>query len=299
MSRSLSRWLALIATGMLLILAAACSGGGDGDSAQPTTGSSVGESEYAAALKAPLGRLGTSANRMGQVLLSSSEASDLARIRKAANSQIALVSEVQGDISEIVPPEGQKQAQRLLRNAVSLERQYLGRLIRVSSAEPDKGIAQLGPTRQLGERMVDGFRAFYRAAPDGTPRVVTDAGLLDLSGLRSALQDAAPEPAPAPAPAPTQTPSAPAAGGGIAFDIVANSGGEGVRYRYSPFLYDVVPGNGPFEGDSVSITCFTAAGEPVRGNLWWAFLSNGYYVPATYLRYSSGGPVAGAPLCGT
>lgn len=298
MIRTRVRIAAVFAIGASLALISGCGGGGSSsaDQALPTTNATGTNAEYATALKAPLRRLGTSANRMGQVLLSSSDAADVARIRKAANSQIALVSEVQTTVSEITAPDGKEQAQRQLRKAISLERQYLGRLIRITSAEPERGISQIPAASRLGTRMVDGFRAFYRAAPAGTPRVVTDAGLLDLSGLRSALEDAKPAPAPARAPAPTPAPSSPTAGAGINFDSVANSGGEGVRYRYSPYLYDVVPGNGPFEGDSVSINCI-AQGETVRGNLWWALLTNGYYVPTTYLRYSSGGPVAGARLC--
>ncbi len=98
-----------------------------------------------------------------------------------------------------------------------------------------------------------------------------------------------------PAPAAPSTPS-PAAG--IDYDFVAFSGGEGVRYRYSPRLSDLVPGNGPFEGDRVTIYCYTT-GEVVKGSRYWAKIgaTPDRYVPATYLRYGHSGPPAGARFC--
>ncbi|WP_217924904.1 hypothetical protein [Miltoncostaea oceani] len=291
--------VSIIAAVAACALLAGCSGGGSSDGGQPEGQADDSDSAYAAQLKPPLNRLGESANKMGQVLLSASDESDVVKVRRAADSRIGLVSQVQSQVTEIEVPDGEAQTQRLLRNAIALERQYLGRLVRVSSGDPERGLTQLPATRALGERMIEGYRNFYRVAPEGVPRVVTDAGLLDLSGLRSALQDAVPEPEPAPAPTPRPTPQpvpVPSGSAGIDYDIVDNSGGEGVRYRYSPVLSNLVPGNGPFEGDQLSISCFVD-GEFVRSTSYWAFLSNGYYVPATYLRFSYSGPVIGARYC--
>src|SRR5207237_1039059 len=128
-------------------------------------------------------------------------------------------------------------------------------------------------------------------------------GLLDLKRLRAsgiayavsgevvrvltAAWRSSPQPVPlshCPGPVPTPNSSNPAPG--IDYDHVAFSGGEGVRYRYSPALDDLVPGNGPFEGDQVTIYCYTI-GDAVRGNPYWAKvkIDPDRYVPATYLRY--------------
>ena len=78
-------------------------------------------------------------------------------------------------------------------------------------------------------------------------------------------------------------------------DVVSYSS-NGVRYRYTPSLSDVVPGNGPFTGAKVTVVCFTE-GQDVRGNSWWARLNNGYYLPAYYLFDSHVDRPAGAPTC--
>jgi hypothetical protein len=78
-------------------------------------------------------------------------------------------------------------------------------------------------------------------------------------------------------------------------DLVSYST-NGVRYRFAPRLADVIPGNGPFTGASVHVSCFTE-GQDVRGNPWWARLSDGYYVPAYYLVQGHSGLPAGAPTC--
>ncbi len=124
---------------------------------------------------------------------------------------------------------------------------------------------------------------------------ITDVELGDPKGARKGLGARA-------TPAPTTTASASSApsssGTGAAYDIVDYSGGEGVRYRYSTRMSDLVPGNGPMEGDQVTIFCYLT-GERVRGNPYWALVDQieGYVVPATYLRYGHNGPPAGVAYC--
>jgi hypothetical protein len=91
------------------------------------------------------------------------------------------------------------------------------------------------------------------------------------------------------------------------YDVVANTGGDGVRYRSSPSRWcggappsdpcwnTVVPGPGAAEGDQVRVYCY-AAGAAVHGDTWWALVSvsPAEYVPAAFLRsaarYSSVAP---------
>jgi hypothetical protein len=82
-------------------------------------------------------------------------------------------------------------------------------------------------------------------------------------------------------------------------DVVAFTGGIGVRYRYSPRMANLVPGNGPFEGDRVTIYCYTK-GERVKGNSYWVkiALTPDRYIPATYLRHGhSGRPPGDVSVC--
>jgi hypothetical protein len=80
-------------------------------------------------------------------------------------------------------------------------------------------------------------------------------------------------------------------------DIVANTGGIGVRYRNSPKRSDLVPGNGPREDERVTIYCYTR-GEAVHENVYWVKikLAPDRYVPAAYLRDHSK-PPAGDVAC--
>ena len=80
-------------------------------------------------------------------------------------------------------------------------------------------------------------------------------------------------------------------------DVVANTGGIGVRYRRSPKRSDLFPGNGPREGERVTIYCYTI-GEPVHENVFWVKikLAPNRYVPAAYLR-DHAKPPAGDPGC--
>jgi serine/threonine protein kinase len=94
------------------------------------------------------------------------------------------------------------------------------------------------------------------------------------------------------------------------YDVVAFSGGEGVRYRTDPTQWcgdapstdpcwqSVVPGLGAAEGHWLRIYCYTA-GASVHGNTWWAKvrLEPAEYVPATFLRKGHDGRPAGVPAC--
>lgn len=303
--------------GVCCVLLASCGGGGS--QAADANGAAENSEEYVAALSPHLARLGNSANQTGKALLTAARPADLVKLNRSARSQIALVSEIQGHIGGVTPPKENARAHRLLQSAMTSHRLYLGHLARLSAANPANATKALPAATRAGKRALDVYRAFYRAAPNELPRTITDAGLVELSGVRVALRASAEKQAaakakadqqaeararaaaaaaaaaatPPPAPAPSH---GPVTGAGVDYDIVDNSGGEGVRYRYSPRLSDLVPGNGPREGAQVTINCFTS-GEFVRATDYWAVLTNGYYVPATYLRHSYSGPVAGATYC--
>ena len=94
----------------------------------------------------------------------------------------------------------------------------------------------------------------------------------------------------------------------VLYDDVANSGGVGVRYRYTPDHWcggalpktdpcwrDVVPGTGAAEGQRLRVYCY-AAGASVHRDTWWAKVrvKPDEYVPTAFLRsaarYSSIAP---------
>jgi hypothetical protein len=92
------------------------------------------------------------------------------------------------------------------------------------------------------------------------------------------------------------------------YDRVTDTGGVGVRYRFTPDHWcggarpqsdpcwrDVVPGTGAAEGQQLRIYCF-APGVAVHGDSWWAKVrvKPAEFVPTTFLRsaarYSSIAP---------
>ena len=94
------------------------------------------------------------------------------------------------------------------------------------------------------------------------------------------------------------------------YDVVAFSGGTGVRYRSSPAQWcgdapatdpcwkSVVPGSGAAEGQQLRVYCYVE-GAAVHGNSWWAQVSEqpAEYVPATFLQSSHEALPANAALC--
>jgi hypothetical protein len=104
--------------------------------------------------------------------------------------------------------------------------------------------------------------------------------------------------------------AAPAAPPSVLYDIVANTGGEGVRYRTSPSFWcgsapptdpcwnSVVPGGGAADGTRLRIYCYTE-GASVHGETWWAKVGEGpdLYIPATFLQQGHAGRPAAAASC--
>ena len=271
--------LVLVATGALALTGC---GGEGGDS-------------YATQVSGLVERLSSSATAMSGSLLAASTPADVKAVQKSATSQFRLVSEVLQSVTTLNTPSGLAATTTALRQAVLSNRKYLAALRAAAGPDPSAGLRAMPRAKRDGAAMLGDYRKFFAVAPAGTVDGISDVGVTDLAGLAKAQRSAQAGTAPSPTPAPTAPP--PEGEGPAAMsDVVANSGGEGVRYRYSPSLSDLVPGNGPFEGDSVAVTCFTS-GETVKGNSWWARLTNGYYVPATFLLYGSSGPSSGAPYC--
>ena len=243
-------------------------------------GASQSETSYDTQVAKIVDRLSSSATAISGALISTSEPNDIRSVRSAAESQLRLVSSVLESVSDLETPSAKTEVTAALRKSVLANREYLASVKRAASEDPARGLKAIPATRRDGALMLDGYRAFFRVAPPSISDGITDVGMTDLSGLTKA-QRAAAELAKAP-----PAPSAPAPVGNAQeetfSDIVANSGGEGVRYRYTPNLDNVVPGNGPLEGDTVYISCYTP-GEVVKGMSYWARLTNGYYVPTAYL----------------
>lgn len=289
---------AAVAVSLALMAASGCGGSGGGH-AGASTAPAADVAAYVTRLSAVTERLSDSASATSAALLGTSGARDLTRLRTSTRSQMALVSEQYARIPRLAPPQGLAGANQRLRRAVGDHREYLALLMRITGGTAAAGLADLGSAQQKAALVVSEYRAFFRVAPRGVSDGITDAGLGRLGGLRRALtaSDTPPPvrtvttvvtPAPTPSPAPaTEDPDS---------DVVAFSGGVGVRYRYSPQLADLVPGNGPREGQRVSVLCYTS-GENVRGNTWWARIDGGYYVPATYLRSGNDGPPVGVTYC--
>jgi Protein kinase domain len=91
------------------------------------------------------------------------------------------------------------------------------------------------------------------------------------------------------------------------YDHVAHSGGQGIRYRYTPGDWcggplpktdpcwrDVVPGLGAAEGQRLRVYCYVR-GANVRGDAWWAKVKvrPDEYVPAAYLQVGRAASITG------
>ncbi len=293
--------IALVVTGVVGTALAGCASPAATNQVKATEAAEATDSAaYVKRVRPVVVRLGTSASTLSGRLLATSSKRDLPRLHAAALSQLANVNEVAAALPDLEAPESQTRSQRALVLAVQSHRDYLSALARATNGT--RGLAQLGTVRARAARSVRRYRTFFALAPRGLPDGITSAGLDRLDGLHAALKDAAIPPpvrtttVTTAVVVPTPPPAAAAPARGSLVDYVANSGGEGVRYRFSPTLGHLVPGNGPFEGNAVTVSCFTT-GETVRGNPWWARLANGYYVPTTYLRYSSSGIPGDAAYC--
>ncbi len=239
--------------------------------------------------------LSDSATSLSGALLSANSAADLDSVHNAVRSQIRLVSVAIKDTGKLKTPSDAEETTKALRKAVLAHRAYLGTLLDVTNGDGQSGLRRLPAARRQAAATLADYRAFFETSAAPATDGITDVGLGDLKGVRKGL-DAQATPAPTPS---VQASSAPSSSGtGADYDIVDYSGGEGVRYRYSTRMSDLVPGNGPTEGDQVTIFCYLT-GESVRGNQYWAVVDQieGYVVPATYLRYGHNGPPAGVSYC--
>lgn len=260
-------------------------------------GGSGGDQAYSNAVARQVDRLSSSATAMSGALLAASSPGDVKAVRQAATSQLRLVSEVLQSVTTLDTPPDFAKTTATLREAVLANRKYLATVKAAAAPDPSAGLRAMPRAKRDGAAMLGDYRRFFTVSPEGLADGISDVGLTDLSGLARAQRAARAPAAPAANSAPVLPPPEEEGDGVVTLsDVVANSGGEGVRYRFSPSLSDVVPGNGPFEGDQVSVTCYTQ-GETVKGNPWWARLANGYYVPATFLQYGSAGPPAGVTYC--
>lgn len=94
------------------------------------------------------------------------------------------------------------------------------------------------------------------------------------------------------------------------YDVVANTGGVGVRYRTSPDSWcgalpqtdpcwrTVVPGTGAAEGQQLRVYCYSP-GASVHGDTWWAKVNVDpvRYVPAAFLRSSAASTPPASQRC--
>lgn len=300
----LPMWAVAVAGGvaalLLIALVAVLVRGGGGSEQAPESATGA---RHAAQIKRPLTLLNASAVATSKALARVAEPGELAAFNRAAERQLDVVEEARAGLTSVDVSPADRRAQSRLIAAAAAQRRYLVQLGRASAGTPSAAsLSALNRARRAGGQTISAYETFFALVP-AAPDAITSTDLTDTAGLRSAIakgiaaaeKPAAPVtrvvPVPVPAPAPV-----PASDAGVNYDIVANSGGEGVRYRYSAQLSDLVPGNGPLEGNQVSVNCFVT-GEFVRSTDWWAYLTNGYYVPATYLRYSGSGPVVGARYC--
>ena len=261
-------------------------------------GSSAADDPYTQRVAKITNWLEDSATSMSGALVAASSAADVTTVHKAARSQLRLVSRALRETNSLDTTTGTEAMTRALRKAIVAHRAYLGSLLDITDGDGKSGLRRLPAAKQQVATVIADYKEFFNSTDGAIVDGLTDVGLGDLKGLRKALEAAA---TPAPTPAPAAAPSTPApsgGGAGVNWDVVDYSGGEGVRYRYSPNMNDLVPGNGPMEGDTVTVECYTT-GESVRGNSYWVSIDpiEGYVVPATYLRYGHNGPPAGVRYC--
>jgi hypothetical protein len=272
---------------------------------------------YGSEIAKPLAQLARAASRIGVAMGTAATPADLIAVRQAARAEIPVVVEARDSLARLVPNTAARERQQLLLKAANAQQLFLTNLARSSSlSSPTAALGALDVANRFAAKASISYHLFFKQERD-TQDVITTAGQFDTSPVRAVLNDrkasllaAARTAAQKQAAAQKAAAAAAAAAArakkarsnltaGVPTDIVAFSGGEGVRYRYSTTMADVVPGNGPLEGVPVSIYCY-AVGQIVRGNDLWAKVATSpeMWVPATYLKLGNSGTfVSGATWC--
>lgn len=252
---------------------------------------------YARLVSGFVARLGRSGSNLTRSMTAAERVGDLQEVRRVASTERQAADAALRQLTNIHPSATDLRSHRLLLAAAGEQRRFAGSIVIATSDAPSVAIATLPRAKANGQELVSAWGAFFGATPS-VPDTVTGGLNVDLSHLEHVLRD---DLAPRVVTVVQQPPAngVPSDGTGITSDVVAFSNGEGVRYRYSTNAADKVPGNGPFEGDVVTVYCYTS-GDSVRGNSYWAKVSINpeRYVPATYLRAGNGGSVpGGVPYC--
>jgi hypothetical protein len=165
---------------------------GCGDASQPAADASTNASnpttEFATAIRAPVGRLTDSAQVTGRRLVAADAADDITGIARMAHQQLAVVQQAQARIAGIPATGPESTARGTLARAAQAHRTFLASLARLdrnAEATPDD---QVGRLRSQAHAALRQYRRFFVLVPD-TPRGVATAGLAELAGVKLALED--------------------------------------------------------------------------------------------------------------
>jgi hypothetical protein len=142
---------------------------------------------YYALIKPELTRLSGSSTAVAQVLSTAGRAQDLKRVKAVAVREMGVVQRLRTEVAETETPLSAQTKQRTLLKALSFHRQYLALIVRAVHIGGRGGVATLPAARSLAARASANYLRFFALEP-AAPDLLSDSGMFDLSGLRSALE---------------------------------------------------------------------------------------------------------------
>ena len=188
------RWAPRLAAAGVAAAAAAAAlmAAGCGEASLPAADASTNASnpttEFATAVRAPVGRLTDSAQVTGRRLVAADAADDITGIAHMADQQLAVVQQAQARIAEIPATGSESTARGTLARAAQAHRTFLASLARLDRNAEVTPEDQVGRLRSQAHAALRQYRGFFVLMP-GTPRGVATAGLAELAGVKLALED--------------------------------------------------------------------------------------------------------------
>jgi hypothetical protein len=144
--------------------------------------------EYADLVERPVTRLSQSATSVGQVLATAARPRDIVRLRTVVRRQLKVVQANRRVLAGKEIAAADRAAHNRLLRAAALHKRFLELLVRTTALPPAAARKQIPAARSTAVRAVSFYRAFFRQTPE-LPNLVSDTGLTDLSGLRTALAE--------------------------------------------------------------------------------------------------------------
>jgi hypothetical protein len=144
--------------------------------------------EYADLVERPVTRLSQSATSVGQVLATAARPRDIVRLRTVVRRQLKVVQANRRVLAGKEIAAADRAAHNRLLRAAALHKRFLELLVRTTALPPAGARKQIPGARSTAARALSFYHAFFRQTPE-LPNLVSDTGLADLSGLRTALAE--------------------------------------------------------------------------------------------------------------